>query len=548
MLRAIVGFLAVVVLSACQPADGTTAIPVPRPSGVGGTATDAVAAGATLRWAVRSPTAIVPQAAVDDTGLLVVDRVFDSLTRLDADGTVRPCASTSWETDDGRTWRFALRPDAMFHDGTPVTTSDFVRGWAATVRQGRTGAHLADVAGYRDVRDGRDDRLRGVRAIDDTTLEVTLRRPDVDFPAIVAHPSLAPLPAAVFDDTADFAAAPIGNGPYALVEPWVRGQFIRVARVEDWNNGPSEQSAQRVREIVFRITDADSAYVGFQQGRVDVSPIPAGALSQARRTYGVADRGGGVVEASLPTLYFLGIRVDAPPWDDPEVRRAVSRAIDRAAIVAAQSDRQVDAARWIVPPAMVGSARADCDACLHLPSLAAAALEQAGVTELTLTYDDGGGHEAIAEQVRADLAAIGVELTTRAVPADGYLDALEAGELGLFRFGWQAQGPHAGAMLAAVVEGGAPVERGDSANYTGYASDAVDALLSEARATADPLRRQQLWARAETVALADMPIIPLFSYRQRAVVSSRVERLTLTPWGTATPEQARIVAEPDVAP
>jgi peptide/nickel transport system substrate-binding protein/oligopeptide transport system substrate-binding protein len=541
--------LVVLLVAGCDPEPGPVN-PTPSPTSVTAAPTAAQEQGGTLRWAVQEPTGIVPSVAVDDTGLLVVDTLFDSLTDVDADGEVMPSAAVDWESfDNGQRWRFALRDGASYHDGTPVTAHDFVAAWSMTVEQGRTGAHLQDVAGYRELRDGQADTLAGLSAIDDLTLEVTLSSPNMELPAIVAHPSLGPIPPRAVEQATRFTERPVGNGPYQMVEPWAHGQFIRVARVEGWRNGPRRRSGDRVREIVFRFVDVNAAYVGFQQGRIDVAPIPAGALARARRAYGTArdGTGPGVVDAPEPSLYFLGMRVDTPPWDDPELRRALSRAIDRTAIVEASNDGQFDAAHGLVPLSLPGAGAEFCDTCLHLPSLAEAAFQRAGVTELTLSFDEGGGHDQIAQQISSDLQAIGVDVEVRSMMFEDYLGALEQGELALYRFGWQAQYPSAGAVLEPLLRSGAPDEAGDGANYGGYTSEDVDRLLDDARALESRDDREDVWAEVERIALSDQAVVPLFTFRQRTVISPRIENLTLTPWGTATPEQARIINDPEIA-
>ncbi|MBW3604693.1 MAG: ABC transporter substrate-binding protein [Actinobacteria bacterium] len=538
-------------LAACDPAAPASTGELADARSSASRTDGAAEAGGTLRWAVREPAAVVPAGAVDDASLLIVDTLFDSLTALALDGTVRPRAAVRWTpSDGGRRWQFTLRRGARYHDGTPVRARDFVRSWSLTVAQGHTGAHLEEVVGYRDVREGRASQLAGVRALDRRTLEVQLRRPHMGFPTVAAHPTLAPVPAAAASARDRYAKQPIGNGPYRMSEPLTTGQFIRVKRDDEWHNGPRDRSDDRVREVLFRIIDADAAYVAFQQGRIDVSQLPAGALDQALRTYGPADGSGGpgVVDAPRPSLYFLGLRVDRAPLDDVEVRRALSLAIDRRALVDDQGDLALDPARGIMPPVLPRGDELVCATCLHLPSLAAAAFARAGVNKMTLTIDADGGHEQVAERIRADLAAVGVDLVVRVLPFEEYLAEVESGAAELYRFGWQASRPTAGAMLEAIVRSGPPEERGDGANYGGYASDTVDALLDRARRAEAEERRDRLWARAEQRALDDQAIIPLFSFRQRIVISDRVAGLVVTPWGTATPERASIVAGPDIAP
>lgn len=551
VIRRLSGVVTALVVAGCSvgatpaPVAGPTAAPTPVVS-------EATAPGETLRWAVAEPAAITPPAVVDDAGLLIVDALFDSLTRVEGNGTVTPSAAIRWRAfGRGRRWRFTLRSGARYHDGTPVRADDFAAAWAETVRRGLTGAHLRDVQGYGDVRAGRADRLRGVRPLGTATLEVTLRRPSMELPAMVAHPSLAPLPASAAVDAGRAAVQPVGNGPYRITERWRRGQFIRVERDEAWRNGARARSDDRVREIVFRILDRNAAYVAFQQGRVDVTRLPAGALEQALRTYGPAvdGTGPGVVDAPLPSLYYLAFRVDRDPWRDPEVRRALSRAIDRSALVDAQQDLALDPARWIVPPALALRRDATvCGTCLHMPSLAEEAFAAAGVTALTMTIDEGGGHERVARQLQSDLRAVGVSLAVRTLPFDEYLAAIEQGDLGLYRFGWQALYPSPAAMLEPVVGSARPAERGDGASYGGYRDRAVDRLLARARTARSERRRHALWTAAERRALAAQPIVPLFSFRERTVVGDRVRGLQITPWSTAAPERATIVAEPDIEP
>jgi len=102
-------------------------------------------------------------------------------------------------------------------------------------------------------------------------------------------------------------------------------------------------------------------------------------------------------------------------------------------------------------------------------------------------------------------------------------------------------------MLEPLLRSGTPEEAGDGANYGGYASEDLDDLLDEARAMESPDDRQDVWAEVERIALRDQAVVPLFTFRQRTVISPRIENLTLTPWDTATPEHARIVNDPEIA-
>ena len=83
-----------------------------------------------LRWAVGAVDAIVPPLATGTDELRVADAVFDGLTRLDEDLEPAPALAGDWRHDDrGKVWTFRLRPDATFHDGSPVTAADVRFTW-----------------------------------------------------------------------------------------------------------------------------------------------------------------------------------------------------------------------------------------------------------------------------------------------------------------------------------------------------------------------------------------------------------------------------------
>ncbi|MGH8898692.1 MAG: ABC transporter substrate-binding protein [Egibacteraceae bacterium] len=502
------------------------------------TPSEAVAASGTFRYAIAEPSAIMPPTATEPNGLAVVDALFDSLTAYDAALRVVPAAATSWTATAPDEWTFTLRPGATFHNGSPVTAADFKLAWEQAVRLGVAGYHLRDVQGYDALRTKKAAELAGVTVGDDRTLRVRLVGPRADFPAVVAHPALGPVPRAAWQaDRAGFGQRPIGNGPFRMDGTWAHNQFIRVARFEGWRNGLTPA----LDEVVFPISDPDTAYLAFQQGRRDFAPLPAGALAEASRQFPASSddgyHGPGLLLGTTPVLYFLGFNVTRPPLNDVEVRRAVSMAIDREALRAATLEGNVSVARAAVPPPIPGARDHACGACEHNPAEARRILAERGVTELELWFNRGGGHEQVAERVSQDLAAVGVGLRLRSElpPPDGsfgaYLDILASGEAGMFRFGWAAEYPTMDAALSPLFDSRSTPSSGGQ-NYLRYANPEVDTLIDRARATTDELARRGLYQQVEDLALGrDQAIVPLFTYHHRFVAAKRVENLYLSPFG-----------------
>ena len=496
-------------------------------------ATTDVEASTTLRWAVTEPAGITPDTVIDESGILIVDLLFDSLTAIAPDGTAVPSLASSWiSQDSGRRWVFTLAED-RFHDGTAVTAEDVMRGWEAAVAAGRPQLH--DVVGYREVRLGTADTLEGVTAVDERTLAVELVRRDATFPLTVAHPSLAPLPpphqlepGVAPQSLSDHPPSdnPLGNGPFAMAEPWARGRFVRLRRVDVAQEGGSGD----VQEVVFQMTDPATAYVRFQQGRVDVSPIPGGALAEAVAVYGMAADGTsqpGIHTDPRPGLVYLGVNTERAPLDDVAVRRAVSLSIDRSELRRRVAEGNVATARSLVPPAIPGDARTACTACQRAVGEAQGVFEDLDVTSLELVHEATPGDELVAELLRADLEEAGVDLVTRALSFPDLLTALERGDTDLYLFGWSTEAPAPHAAIEPLVSGSP--QPGVNVNYGGYANAEVDRLLAEARGSLDARRRSALVAAAEDIALGeDQAVIPLYTTNARLAVSDRVRGLAVS--------------------
>lgn len=539
MIRAARHALALLAVATAAAALGCTgeggASPPATPTPASTPASDSAASPAsprqTLRWAVEDVEHIVPGDATSRDELLVVSALFEPLTRLDATGRPQAALATSWESlDDGRRWRFTLSDDARFVDADGeqrrVVAADVAFAWNRAAAEGRADYLLRHVQGYDAVVTGQASELSGLRAVDDSTLEVRLRQPRTAFDIVVSHPSLAPLPRHRWrDDPQAMQQRPVGNGPYRMAEAMVADRFIRVQAVDSWHGGTPE-----VDEILFQSMSRNSAFVAFQQERLHVGRVPQGAVEQARQEYGLAGPGGlggGLVTDPVPDLLALGVNVEAAPFDSVEVRRALSLAVDRQALAASTGTSVQAAATSLLLPGLPAGGNGRCGYCYHDTAAAAAAFAAADVEELTLWVDSQGGHEALVAQLRRDLAAAGVTLQVEQRSFADWIEAVRSGEASLFRLAWAPQ--HLTGLD--VLE---PLFRPDGLwNHTGVADAELGQLLDQARAAESRPARHGYLRRAEQRALELAAVIPLGRREHRLVVSDRVQRLQLGPLGRA---------------
>jgi oligopeptide transport system substrate-binding protein len=549
-------------------------------------------AGGTLRVGLSmDPLTLDPRFIADEEGELVADALFDPLVRLDDELEVVPAAATRWSvSDDGRELTFRLR-EATFHDGTPVTAQDFVRSFNR-IADGTADPPsflaylLAPVEGLEVAqRDGAE--LSGVEAVDDRTLRIRLVEPEPAFLTTLADPSLVPLPAVADEDLEAFGEQPVGNGPFLMTEPREPDAFLRLRRNEEHHDPPL------VDEVVLVVYPQDSTrdlqWDDLLQGQLQVAEVPPERRQEAIDRYGrSADgyRGPGFVDGLTSTVYLYGFDTTLPPFDLPEVRRAISLAIDRDALANEVLQESRVPATAIVPPPIPGAQAGACVHCRHDPeaarteleaareSLAAAAASDAGeddapegaddegaagddgapdeaapedggedetadappvLERLTLTHNRGRTHAAIAEAMAADIeAALGIEVELEAQDLQPFVQAVRRGEVAAFRLGWDAGEPDPGAYLRPLFHS----SQVGLDNLTRYADEEVDRLLDQARAAEEAPLAIAWYRQAERRILADAPVLPLLWYRHQRVIASEVQDLTISPLGRMSLREA----------
>ena len=489
--------------------------------------------GGTLKFHINEPHTIDPYNAQESEGMQVTNALFDGLTAVDPiTSEIVPSVAESWEAnDDATVWTFKLRPDTTFHNGDKVTAESFVYGWTriANIKTDEKNPseiayHLSAVKGFDKLQDGKADVFEGLKAVDENTLEVTLSYGFADFPAVVAHPALAPVPqAAVEADPAAFAAAPVGNGPFKMEGKWEHDQYIKVTRFDDYYG-----EVANLDGVDFMIIDEiDTAYREFDAGNLDFTDIPLGRMKEAVEAYGQGENfttnPGKQVNADPETsIYYLIMNNKEKTLKNQKVREAVSYAINREAIVETLFEGYRIPATGVVPKGIVGYLDNQWPTSVYDVEKAKATLKEAGFEDgkglptLKLSFNTGGDHQNIMEMIQADLKAIGIKAELDSSEWAQYLDALLAGDYQFGRLGWIADYPIMDNFLYSNFETNA----GD--NRTGYSNAAFDKGVLEARSIVDEQERLAKYQELERMIGETTPIAPIFYYAHNRVTSERV--------------------------
>ncbi|GAA1172427.1 ABC transporter substrate-binding protein [Nesterenkonia xinjiangensis] len=471
------------------------------------------------------PQSLTPGDTSEVCGARVLEQLFTGLTEIDYDTfEAAPGVATEWGSEDNVTWTFQLRDDYTFHNGDPIDAHTFVDTftWTADTENAQVNSEFYEIiAGYEELQEGETEELAGVRALDDHTLEIELSEPFGQLPVHVGLLGFSPLPDVAYEDMDAFEQAPIGNGRYQMDGEWVHDTEIAVTRHEDWP-GEVPGQAERIQWMIY--SDVGTAYMDVQAGELDLlEQAPPEQIPNMEADFGENQ---GAFETG--TFTYLGFPLYQEEFQDPDVRRALSMAIDRDSIVETIFDGGMQPARSIIPPVLPEGREDACEACDHDPEAAADLYESAGgPTELEIYFNSGAGHddwvEAVTHQWQQHL---GIEdITFRSLDFAQYLDDLtEENAAGPFRLGWTLSSPSAQYAMEPIYSTGA------SRNFAGYSSEDFDALIAEANA-ADVEEAGPLYHEVEDVLLEDLPVIPLWFNQQHVVHTERISDVEVSPRG-----------------
>ncbi len=511
---------------------------VPSAPSVGPTA--AAEAGGIVSIGFESDIQYFDPALAYDTVSYTPERLlFDQLIMYDESTGLVPGLAESMPTvsADGLTYTFKLRSGVQFYkpDGTvlrEMTSADVVASLNRLLAPGLKpnpspvgAAFFSIIAGAQAVLDGAADAASGIRAVDPLTVEIELVAPDKRLLNILAMPFGSIIPAEAGLDAVAFGAAPIGTGPYHLVE-YKPGEKAVFARNESyWGPAPLNAGAE------IRIgLDANTQLQQAITGQLDLMGdfIPPGAFNATVNDPTLKDR---IHRRTDVAVFYVSIDTSAPnsPLSDVKVRQAMNHAVDRANLVKVQNGRG-GPANCILPPAMPGY-DASCDPYPYDVAKATALMAEAGQSagfSTKLYTDPSELSKTMAEAVQADLAKIGITVEIVLQEFDVLIGTITVPhQAPLVLIGWFQDFPDPSDFFDPILSCATAVEGGF--NTAWYCNEAVDALSAAALAEQDDVTRIGLYQDIQDRIMADAPWIPTVLSETVEVVSDRVSGTYLHP-------------------
>lgn len=339
------------------------------------------------------PPTLDPALTYEVDGWSIVHSIYDSLVQLGPEGSLVTVVAESLAQSDPLTWEIVLRPDIVFHNGEPLDAAAV----AFSIDHILNPDTQSQIAGNFQV-------IEEVEEVDSLTVRLHLSAPAPWLPSQMA-PWLALLPPVYAGDPAnDFAANPVGTGPYRFIR-WERGSRVDLER-NDAYLAESAKGQPIAQNVSFRFVI---------DGTTRVSDVVSGTSQLVRGVpfdeLEVVSEANEVIAQPIAGCAFIRIPTDVAPFDNPSVRLAMNHAVDVEAIIASLlGGNGQRLANFFVP----GGLGFDESLAPHAydPELARQLLADAGHPEgfsTTLAYTPGDRVEPITA-IAGQLAAVGIDV------------------------------------------------------------------------------------------------------------------------------------------
>ncbi len=504
-----------------------------------GTATQggAGAQGGQLSVAFENdPGPLDPSQSYDSTAWVLERLLWDTLVTYDEGTTIVPglAAEMPAVSDDGLTYTFDLRPDANFVRGgevlRPVTAQDVVFSLNRLLRPDLAPSpspvgtsFLSVIEGADAVLSGESTEASGIVALDQDTVRITLDRADRTFLNVLAMPFASILPAELAGmDTAAFAAAPVGSGPYILGSyvPGERAVFQRNPHY--WRTGFPKADTIEVRFGVTpgnQLLQAESNQLDLMGNQILPADWPSVSTDPA-----YADR---IVSSDAVQTFYLSMDTSGPdsPFVDPLVRQAVNHAIDKRNQVRIINGRAT-VAGCIFPTPIPGH-DPSCDPYPFSVETAQKLMDQAGNTGFStkLYTDDSDISRLSAEAIASDLAKIGITVEVQALDFKTLMGTVTTAHAAPMVYSnWYQDFPDPSDFIDPILSCASAVDGG--LNWAWYCDEAVDAQAAHARTITDMAAAVPVYQDIERQIMADAPWVPILYPRWTVLRSERVPDVT----------------------
>lgn len=485
--------------------------------------------------------------AVDGGNMLIT--LFETLLIIDQDNKVQPGQAEKYEVSpDGLTWTFTMRDGLKWSDGTDLNAKDFEYTFKR-IADTNVAAPYAEtvigmIEGYKEAIDSKNPEKLNVKASDDgKTLTIKLAYPCSYFDKIVAFGTMSPVQKATVEKNGDsWATKPetyVCNGPYTITE-WTPSEKIVCKKNENYKGGWDSSKIVNDKLTFLLLEDSSASYTAYTGGTAQlIKDVPTEEIPTLKK-----DKKDEFNVDPILGTYYLSMNLNKAPFNNKNVRKALSLAIDRDYVA-----NTVMQGTYTPAYNYVGTGVDDVDPGKFLENSKAAnggktyisedykanleeakkALAEAGYPEgkgfPTITYstNDTGYHKALAEYLQQVYKDLGITMNIDIVDWSSFTPKRRAGEYEMARNGWVMDYNDASNMIELFTS--------TNGNNDGkYNNPAFDKAMNDSK-VADKTAHFAALHEAEKIVSEDYGFIPVAYYNDFWLQSTSLKGTWHSPYG-----------------
>lgn len=453
------------------------------------------------------PRGLDPALVDDGESSKVIVNIYEGLLQFEEDSTtVAPCLAKDWEiSEDGLTYTFHLEEGVKFHDGTDFNAE------AVKFNIERQTIHKTEDMGYADFVFG---DVASVEATDEYTVVITLSQPSTPFLNNLAMSLGAPMvsPTALEANDNNVNEVPCGTGPYTFVS-WDKDQDIILKKNADYWGTPA-----KTENILFKfIKENASRVVALTNGEADmIDGIGTEDVEQLK------NNGMEVLDEEGMNISYMAYNVERAPFDDPEVRKAISQAINVPELVEGLYHGYASVATTILPTFMPGYS-SEVTQISYDPEAAKAVLAEHGITKINMiTYSNPRPYntatgQPLAEAVQGYLGEVGVEVEITPYDWTTYKDKIKNRDFDICFYGWIGDNGDPDNFMNLLAD------TDPTMNVSMYQDEEFNALLKQAAATVDAEERNAIYAQMEQKVADEAVWLPISHMKSLSAYNPAVD-------------------------
>jgi ABC-type transport system substrate-binding protein len=438
----------------------------------------------------------------------IFDFTYSRLTRLDPQMRPQPDLATSWEiSPDGKTYTFHLRQGVKFHNGRELTATDVKYTYERIINPATASIAKSFF-----------DPIDHVDATDPYTVTIVLKAAYTPFLVNTAATWAGIVAKEIVDaNGGDINKVDAGSGPYKLQE-WTPDTQTVLVRNPDYYV-PGQPTLDKITFLIM--PDESARLAALRTGNIQFTVLTAAGFDTIKGDAAVK-----AVEAPTLSYFYLGMNVAKPPFDKPQVRQAISYAVDRNEIISsvfrghARVTGPVPSAMadWAVDTSQFDTYTSNLDKAKQL-------MADAGVSNVKTTMSAMSSLPAqvdAAQVIRSQLLKIGIDAEVTPLETGVYVDTWRKKAMELMVGGnGSGTNPDRAVCFFFCTDG--------SANVWNYSNPKVDSDGTEARSATDPKQAKTLYEDAQKIIVNDAPNLFLANQNQFLAYSPKLANFVAMP-------------------